>query len=53
MNRELVVAIGLAASLTGGCVQSDSGPASGGGAVLFDGARLIIGDGSVIENGAF
>ena len=64
MNRDLVVAIGLAASLTGGCVQSDSGPASGGGvatspsagsdvAVLFDGARLIIGDGSVIENGAF
>ena len=64
MNRELVVAIGLAASLTGGCVQSDSGPATGGGAatspsagsdvaVLFDGARLIIGDGSVIENGAF
>ena len=31
MNRELVVAIGLAASLTGGCVQSDSGPATGGG----------------------
>ena len=64
MNRELVVAIGLVASLTGGCVQSDSGPATGGGvatspsagsdvAVLFDGARLIIGDGSVIENGAF
>ena len=64
MNRELVVAIGLAASLTGGCVQSDSGPAPGGDvatspsagsdvAVLFYGARLIIGDGSVIENGAF
>jgi len=48
MNRDLVVAIGLAASLTAGCAPSDSGPAT----LLFEGARLILGDGRTIENGA-
>ena len=51
MNKGFVVAICLAASITGGCAQSNFGPASG--ATLFEGARLILGDGSVIENGAF
>ena len=51
MNKGLVVAICLAASIMGGCAQSNSGRASG--AALFEGARLILGDGGVIENGAF
>ena len=65
-NRDLFVAIGLAAGLTTGCAPSDSGPAPEGAAespgasapaqpgatVLFEGARLILGDGGVIENGA-
>jgi imidazolonepropionase-like amidohydrolase len=57
------VTIVLIASLTGGCVPSDSGSSSGGTVVsstsresdglrLFEGARLILGDGSVIESGA-
>ena len=65
-NWDLFIAIGLAACLTAGCAPSDSGPApegapespgasapvQPGAAVLFEGARLILGDGSVIENGA-
>ena len=55
MNRDCVVAIGLAALLTGGCApsapaQPDDPP---GATLLFEGARLILGDGGVIENGAF
>ena len=67
VNWDLFVAIGLAAFLTAGCAPSDSGPApegapespvaSGpaqpGATFLFEGARLILGDGGVIENGAF
>ncbi len=49
MNRDLVVAIGLAAALTGGCAPSDAGS---GATFLFEGARLILGDGGTIENGA-
>ena len=65
-NRDLFVAISLAACLTTGCAPSDSGsgaegaaespassgPAQTGATVLFEGARLILGDGGVIENGA-
>ncbi len=50
MNSDLVVAIGLAASLMGGCAPSDAGS---GTTFLFEGARLILGDGGTIENGAF
>ena len=66
VNWNLFVAIGLAASLTAGCAPSDSGPppegalespassapAQPGATLLFEGARLILGDGGVIENGA-
>ena len=59
--------IGLAAAVTVGCAPSDSDPASGGNressvssapagpdvTVLVEGARLIVGDGGVIEDGAF
>ena len=51
MNKGLVVAICLAASIMGGCAQLNSG--GGSGVALFEGARLILGDGGVIENGAF
>jgi imidazolonepropionase-like amidohydrolase len=50
MNWNLIAAIFVAASLTGGCAPSDSQP---GVTLLFEGARLILGDGDVIENGAF
>ena len=50
MNRDWVVAIGLAAFLTGGCAPS--APTQPGATLLFAGARLILGDGSVIESGA-
>ena len=55
MNRDWVVAIGLAAFLTGGCAPSaPNQPGDQPGAtLLFAGARLILGDGGVIENGAF
>ena len=67
VNWDLFVAIGLAAFLTAGCAPSDSGPApegapespvasapaQPGATFLFEGARLILGDGGVIENGAF
>ena len=53
----------LVASAVGSCTPSDSGPApeagiassasAPSGAILFDGARLVLGDGGVIENGAF
>ena len=49
MNWELVVAISVAASLAGACAPSDS---ESGTTFLFEGARLIVGDGSVIENAA-
>ena len=63
----LLVVIGLAAFVTVGCAASDSDPAPGGNressvssapagpdvTVLFEGARLIVGDGGVIEDGAF
>ena len=63
MNWDLIVAIGVVASLTGGCAPSDSQPspeggagfavsATGGGTFLFQGARLILGDGGMIENGS-
>ena len=66
VNWDLFVAIGLAAFLTAGCAPSDSGPApegapesptasapaQPGATFLFEGARLILGDGGVIENGA-
>ena len=65
-NWKLFVVIGLAEFLTAGCAPSDSGPApegapdspassapaQPGATVLFEGARLILGDGGVIENGA-
>ena len=54
MNRDWVVAIGLAAFLTGGCAPSapNQPDAQPGATLLFAGARLILGDGGVIENGA-
>ena len=66
VNWNLSVAIGLAASLTAGCAPSDSGPppegapespasaspTQPGATFLFEGVRLILGDGGVIENGA-
>ena len=54
MNRDWVVAIGLAAFLTGGCAPSAPAEpdAQPGATLLFAGARLILGDGGVIENGA-
>ncbi|MGE0158195.1 MAG: amidohydrolase family protein [Gemmatimonadales bacterium] len=39
------------AALCGACGGSDSSPAAAAGATFFEGARLIIGDGEVIENG--
>ena len=59
----LIVTIGLIAAFTGGCSPSESGPApedgmpsstasGGSGSILFERARLILGDGDVIENGA-
>ena len=50
MIWDAVVAIGIAASLTVGCAPSDSGP--GPTTLLFEGARLVLGDGGTIENGA-
>ena len=50
MNWGVVVAFGLAASLTTGCALSDSDP--GSATLLFEGARLVLGDGRTIENGA-
>ena len=41
----------LATSLAAGCAPSDSEPPPTG-TLLFEGARLILGDGDVIENGA-
>jgi imidazolonepropionase-like amidohydrolase len=63
VNRGLVVAIGLAAALAGACVPSDSEPtaesgdaslasAEEGATFLLEGARLILGDGGMIEDGA-
>ena len=54
MNRGLVVAVGLAAALTAACAPSDSGPPPEGApaTLLLEGARLILGDGDLIENGA-
>ena len=60
---DLSVTISLVATLTGGCVPPDSGPTpeqsvssstalGSAGPFLFEGALLIVGDGSVIENGA-
>ena len=59
----LLVASFLVASFAGACTSSDSSPASetgvassassGTGTTLFEGARLVLGDGDVIENGAF
>jgi len=60
---DVIARIGLVAALAGGCTAPDSGPAPGGGvpssatqgdrgSLLFEGARLILGDGSLIENGA-
>ncbi len=45
------VAIVLTTALVTACAPSDSGPASAD-AVLYQGARLILGDGNVIESGA-
>ena len=48
-------------TLVSGCARSDSGSAAdsgvpssttAGATLLFEGARLIVGDGSVVENGA-
>ena len=51
VNWNLFVTIGLAAFLAGGCAPS--APTPPGATLLFEGARLILGDGGVIENGAF
>ena len=50
LNWDVVVAISLTASLTVGCTPSDSDP--GPAPLLFEGARLVLGDGRTIENGA-
>jgi imidazolonepropionase-like amidohydrolase len=50
MNRCLALVIGLAASVVTGCTSDGSDANSD--ATLFEGARLILGDGRVIENGA-
>jgi imidazolonepropionase-like amidohydrolase len=50
MNWGVVFAFGLAAALTAGCAPSDSDP--GSATLLFEGARLVLGDGRTIENGA-
>lgn len=50
VSQKLIAALCLAGSLIGGCAPSDSQP---GTTLLFEGARLILGDGGVIENGAF
>ena len=60
---DVIATIGLVAALAGGCTPPDSGPApedgvpsstaqGDRGSLLFEGARLILGDGSLIENGA-
>jgi imidazolonepropionase-like amidohydrolase len=56
MRRDLAVAIGLAASLAAACTPSESGPpqiVEDAPVLLFEGARVILGDGDLIENGAF
>ncbi len=60
---DLIVATGFVAALMAGCAPPDSAPEpevgssfgttpGSGGALLFQGARLILGDGNVIEDGA-
>jgi imidazolonepropionase-like amidohydrolase len=60
MNFVFIVTIGLF-TLVGGCAPPDSGPTpdpgvasstTPGATLFFEGARLILGDGNVIENGA-
>ena len=64
VSRGLVVTLGAVVALAGGCAPPDSGPEPQGGVdssdppesgatLLFEGARLIVGDGSVIEAAAF
>ena len=55
VNWNLFVAIALTAFLAGGCAPSapEQPGAQPGATLLFEGARLILGDGGVIENGAF
>ena len=50
----VMFALLLGVCIAAGCSPSDDGSTlQSNGAVLFDGARIIVGDGSVIENGAF
>ena len=44
---DILIAFGLAASLTAGCTATQPSET-----LLFEGARLILGDGALIENGA-
>ena len=50
MHRHLALLVGLGAALITACAPEASSPA--GDATLFEGPRLILGDGRVIENGA-
>ncbi len=49
------VALALSAYVAGACAPSDPPPppTDGSEPVLFEGARLVVGDGSVIESGSF
>ena len=64
VSQGLVVTLGAVVTLAAGCAPSDSGHEPQGGVdssdppesratLLFEGARLIVGDGSVIEAAAF
>ncbi|MQA91823.1 MAG: amidohydrolase family protein [Gemmatimonas sp.] len=54
MSRSIASMVTLLLIAACGGAQSDlAAPARAGEPVLFQGARLIIGDGSVVENGAF
>ncbi|HUP51394.1 MAG TPA: hypothetical protein VM198_02875, partial [Longimicrobiales bacterium] len=55
MTRAARLALALSAYVAGACAPSDPPPPTTDGSqpVLFEGARLVVGDGSVIESGSF
>ena len=53
-RTHVAVALALSAYVAGACTPSDPEPPTDGSQpVLFEGARLVVGDGSVIESGSF
>jgi imidazolonepropionase-like amidohydrolase len=53
-RSHLALGVALGACIGGACAPSDPQPTSDGSQpVLYEGARVVVGDGSVIERGAF